>query len=156
MFVITEKIEELSVNSDLYAFLAVFGIFLLVFVLAVCIFFIVTNWKIFSKAGKPGWAAFIPFYNTYIMSDIAFGNLSYFIAVMVSGGISFIGGFLENSILSSIAGLASIVLYIVYCAKLSKAFGKGGGFTVGLVLMPLIFFPILAFGSAEYIGPQKN
>ncbi|HCD42334.1 MAG TPA: signal peptidase I [Lachnoclostridium sp.] len=128
--------------------------FLFVFLLVVCILLIVTNWKIFSKAGKPGWASLIPFYNIYIMSDIAFGNLSYFIAIMISWVVSFLGGFLEISILSSLAGLASFVLYIIYCVKISKAFGKSGGFAVGLVLLPLIFFPILGLGSAEYIGPQ--
>ncbi len=141
-------------NNDLYAVLAGFGIFLFVFLLVVCILLIVTNWKIFSKAGKPGWASLIPFYNIYIMSDIAFGNLSYFIAIMISWVVSFLGGFLEISILSGLAGLASFVLYIIYCVKISKAFGKSGGFAVGLVLLPLIFFPILGLGSAEYIGPQ--
>ncbi|WP_313154214.1 DUF5684 domain-containing protein [Lacrimispora sp.] len=143
-------------NNDLYAFLAGFGIFLFVFLLVACILLIVTNWKIFSKAGKPGWASLIPFYNIYIMSDIAFGNLSYFIAIMISWVVSFLGGFLEISILSSLAGLASFVLYIIYCVKISKAFGKSGGFAVGLVLLPLIFFPILGLGSAEYIGPQQK
>ncbi len=115
----------------------------------------VTNWKIFSKAGKPGWAALIPFYNTYIMSDIAFGNANYFIAIMALYVIIFIGRITGIGILSSLVSLASLALYIIYCIKISKAFGKSGGFTVGLVLLPLIFFPMLGFGSAEYIGPQK-
>jgi len=146
--------EELSMNNDLIAVLAGFGIFLFIFLLVVCILLIVSNWKIFSKAGKPGWASLIPFYNIYIMSDIAFENMNYFIAVMVSWVVSFLGGFLDISILSSLAGLASFVIYIIYCVKLSKAFGRSGGFAVGLVLLPLIFFPILGLGSAEYAGPQ--
>ncbi len=141
-------------NNDLIAVLAGFGIFLFIFLLVVCILLIVSNWKIFSKAGKPGWASLIPFYNIYIMSDIAFENMNYFIAVMVSWVVSFLGGFLDISILSSLAGLASFVIYIIYCVKLSKAFGRSGGFAVGLVLLPLIFFPILGLGSAEYAGPQ--
>ncbi|WP_312429060.1 DUF5684 domain-containing protein [Lacrimispora sp.] len=141
-------------NNDLYAVLAGFGIFIFVFLLVVCILLLVSNWKIFSKAGKPGWASLIPFYNLYIMSDIAFGNLSYFIAVLITGVVSFLGGFLDISILSSLAGLASFVIYIIYCVKLSKAFGRSGGFAAGLVLLPLIFFPILGLGSSEYVGPQ--
>lgn len=141
-------------NNDLFAVLAGFGIFLFIFFLVVCILLIVSNWKIFSKAGKPGWASLIPFYNIYIMSDIAFGNINYFIAVLLAWVVSFLGGFLDISILSSLAGLASFVIYIIYCVKLSKAFGRSGGFAVGLVLMPLIFFPILGLGSAEYVGPQ--
>ncbi|HBE84599.1 MAG TPA: signal peptidase I [Lachnoclostridium sp.] len=141
-------------NNDLFAVLAGFGIFLFIFLLVVCILLIVSNWKIFSKAGKPGWASLIPFYNIYIMSDIAFGNINYFIAVLLAWVVSFLGGFLDICILSSLAGLASFVIYIIYCVKLSKAFGRSGGFAVGLVLMPLIFFPILGLGSAEYVGPQ--
>ncbi len=141
-------------NNDLFAVLAGFGIFLFIFLLVVCILLIVSNWKIFSKAGKPGWASLIPFYNIYIMSDIAFGNINYFIAVLLAWVVSFLGGFLDISILSSLAGLASFVIYIIYCVKLSKAFGRSGGFAVGLVLMPLIFFPILGLGSAKYVGPQ--
>ena len=141
-------------NNDLFAVLAGFDIFLFIFLLVVCILLIVSNWKIFSKAGKPGWASLIPFYNIYIMSDIAFGNINYFIAVLLAWVVSFLGGFLDISILSSLAGLASFVIYIIYCVKLSKAFGRSGGFAVGLVLMPLIFFPILGLGSAEYVGPQ--
>lgn len=143
--------EELRVSANL-SYLALMG----VFGLAVFIFFIVTEWKIFSKADKPGWAALIPFYNIYVRSDIAFGNSSYFIVFMVLGVISFIGRISEIGSLRLLAGLAALVLYIIYCVKISKAFGKSGGFAVGLVLLPFIFFPILGFGDDKYIGPQKN
>lgn len=141
---------------NLYGYLAMFGIFLLVIVIAATILLLVTNWKIFSKAGKPGWGALIPFYNMYVMSDIAFGNASYFIGVMVLWLLSVFGRIFEIGFLRGFSGLGSLVLYVIYCIKISKAFGKSGGFTVGLVLLPLIFFPILAFGSAEYIGPQTS
>lgn len=140
---------------NLYRVFAVFGIILFIIVLAVLIFLLITNWRIFSKAGKPGWAALVPFYNAYIMSYIAFGNANYFIAIMFLWVMVFIGRITEIGILSSLVSLASLVLYIIYCTKISKAFGKSSGFTVGLVLLPLIFFPILGFGSAEYIGPQE-
>ncbi|GLB31685.1 hypothetical protein LAD12857_36080 [Lacrimispora amygdalina] len=140
---------------NLYRVFAVFGIILFIIVLAVLIFLLITNWRIFSKAGKPGWAALVPFYNAYIMSDIAFGNANYFIAIMFLWVMVFIGRITEIGILRSLVSLLSLVLYIIYCTKISKAFGKSSGFTVGLVLLPLIFFPILGFGSAEYIGPQK-
>ncbi|RFZ77565.1 hypothetical protein DS742_17780 [Lacrimispora amygdalina] len=147
---------------NLYRVFAVFGIILFIIVLAVLIFLLITNWRIFSKAGKPGWAALVPFYNAYIMSDIAFGNANYFIAIMFLWVMVFIGRITEIGILRSLVSSLSLVLYIIYyilyiiyCTKISKAFGKSSGFTVGLVLLPLIFFPILGFGSAEYIGPQK-
>ncbi len=142
--------------SNFYASLAAFGMILLVFLLAFIILLIAANWRIFSKAGKPGWAALIPIYNIYIMSDIAFGNLNYFIAVIGVWVVSIIGRFSGIGILGSLAALGLLVLYIVYCVKISKAFGKSGGFAVGLVLLSVIFFPILGFGSSEYIGPEKN
>ena len=141
---------------NLYHVSAVFGNIFLLFVLAFFIFLFVTNWGIFSKAGKPGWAILVPFYNAYIMSEIAFGNANYFIAVMFLWVIAYIGRVTGMEIISTLVRLASLVLCIIYCFKISKAFGKSGGFAVGLVLLPLIFFPILAFGNVEYIGPQKK
>ncbi len=142
--------------SDLYATLAVFGVFLLVLGLGIIAFFMVVNWRIFSKAGKPGWASLVPLYNIYVMSDIIFGNLNYFFAVLITWAVSLIGIFTEISLLSNLAGVASLILSIFYFIKLSKVFGKSGGFVVGTVLLPLIFLPILAFGKAEYIGPHNN
>ncbi|MDR7813848.1 DUF5684 domain-containing protein [Lacrimispora sp.] len=74
---------------------------------------------------------------------------------LLHGGVSFSGRFLEISILSNLAGLASLALHVVYSIKLAKAFEKSGGFTVGLVLLPPIFIPILGLGSSKYKGPQK-
>lgn len=68
--------------------------------------------------------------------------------------IGTVGRVTEMGILSTLVRLTSLVLWIIYRFKISKAFGKSGGFAVGLVLLPLIFFPILAFGNVEYIGPQ--
>lgn len=143
-------------DNNLYAVLAGFGVLLILFILVIAIVLIVANWQIFSKADKPGWGSLIPIYNLYIMSDIAFGNKNYFIANLILIVVSYIGGALEISFLSSLASLITFVLYIIYSVKLSKAFGKGGGFSVGMVLLPFIFLPILGFGSAKYIGPQSK
>lgn len=102
--------------------------------LAVSIFAIVCMWKIFAKAGKPGWAAIVPFYNLYILFEITWGN-----------GILFL--------LTLIPFVNAIIMLITY-VKLAKAFGKSGGFAVGLIFLPIIFLPMLAFGSAQYIGPN--
>lgn len=141
-------------DSSLYASLAAFGAFVFVLVIAIGILLIVANWKIFTKAGQPGWATLIPFYNVYVMSQIAFGSAMYFIALIVVWVVSFIGNISGIDFISSLASLAQLVLYIIYCAKISKAFQKSVGFTVGLVVLPVIFFPILGFDSSRYIGPQ--
>lgn len=145
-------------NDDLYAALATlaaFGMFLIVLIVAIGILLAVANWKIFKKAGKPGWASLIPFYNVYVMSEISFGSAIYFIGMAITWVLSFIGNISGILFLTSIAIIAQLVLFIIYCVKLSKAFQKGGGFAVGLIFLPVIFFPILGFDSSKYIGPQN-
>ncbi|GLB31689.1 hypothetical protein LAD12857_36120 [Lacrimispora amygdalina] len=142
-------------DSSFYAAFAAFGMIIILIGLAIFILLLAAEWKIFSKAGKPGWAALIPIYNIYVRSNVAFGNMVYFIAFLVIAVINFIGKTSEVGGLNSLGALCTLILHIVYCINISKAFGKSAGFTVGLILLPVIFFPILAFGRDEYIGPQK-
>ncbi len=106
---------------------------LIVFILAIAIFIIAAMWKVFTKAGQPGWAAIIPIYNIYIMTKIA-GKPGYW------------------TLLCLIPFLNIIFLIWLY-NMISKSFGKDEGFTAGLVLLGLIFWPILGFGAAKYLGP---
>lgn len=92
---------------------------------------LIANWKLFKKAGKPGWAALIPIYNTYVLFDIVYpGN-----------GIKF---------LFLLIPFYNIYVLIKLYIDLSKAFGKEPIFAVGLVFLNVIFTCILGFGSAEY------
>lgn len=99
--------------------------------LAFAVFMIAAMWKIFTKAGKPGWAILIPIYNVIIMLEI--------------GGKPWWWLFLVW-ILSPIFGIWMLNL-------ISLSFGKNAGFTIGMLLLPFIFIPILGFGSAKYNGP---
>ena len=98
--------------------------------IAIAIFMIITTWKIFSKAGEPGWAAIIPIYNAYVLLKIA-GKPGWWLLLFF-------------------IPLVNFVVAIIATLGLSERFGKGGGFAAGLILLPIIFFPILAFGSATY------
>lgn len=89
-------------------------------------------WKIFEKAGEPGWAALIPFYNTYLLFKISWGNGWNFLLMLIP--------------------IANIVIMIITMVKLAKAFGKDGGFAVGLIFLALIFMCILGFDKSEYVG----
>ncbi len=109
-------------------FLAIF------FILMVII--IISGWKLFSKAGKPGWASIIPIYNTVVLLEIV-GKPAWWVILMF---IPFVNGIVS--------------LYIAHL--LSKAFGKSAGFTIGLIVLPFIFLPILAFGNSQYIGNSIN
>ena len=109
----------------------------LVFVLVLVAFLIICQWKIFTKAGQPGWAVLIPFYNLYVYTQVIkrpkWWMLLYF-----------------SSIIPVVGGLVVLVISIIDTHRLSTSFGKGGGFTAGLIFLGIIFYPILAFGSAEY------
>lgn len=118
---------------DSQAILAAAGIYYVI-ILAVSIFMIVCLWKIFTKAGQPGWASIVPFYNYYVMFDIAWGNGILFLLMLIP--------------------IVNFVVLIILWVKLAKAFGHGGGFACGLIFLSIIFLPILAFGDSQYIGPQ--
>ena len=86
----------------------------------------VSQWKIYVKAGQPGWAALIPFYNIYILIKIIEKPMWWFLFIFVP-----------------------ILNFLPY-VQLGKKFGKGWGFGVGLILLSFVFFPILAFGDSVY------
>lgn len=102
--------------------------------LALIVLELVAIWKIFVKSGNAGWKMFIPFYNTYIMFKIAWGNGWFFLLMFIP--------------------LVNFVVMIMMYVKLAKAFGHGGGFAVGLIFLSIIFLPILAFEDNVYYGPQ--
>jgi len=107
-----------------------------IFWLAFMILMIAACWKIFTKAGQPGWAAIIPIYNWYILCKIV-GRPGWWVILLLIPFINFIIG-------------------IILCIDLAKSFGKGVGFGIGLILLGVIFFPILGFGSAQYLGPAAG
>lgn len=107
-----------------------------IFWLAFMILMIAACWKIFTKAGHPGWAAIIPIYNWYILCKIV-GRPGWWVILLLIPFINFIVG-------------------IILCIDLAKSFGKGVGFGIGLILLGVIFFPILGFGSAQYQGPSAG
>lgn len=112
--------------------LAAFGVGYIIIMLVVAAFFIACYWKIFTKAGQPGWASIIPFYNLYIMLMIV-GRPAWWIILFLIPCVN-------------------IVVMILFYLDLARVFGKSTGFGVGLILLSFIFIPILAFGDAEYVG----
>ncbi len=121
------------------------GLFLIImlFALAVCIYSIVVLWKVFQKAGKPGWAAIVPIYNLWVLTEITWGNGIWFLCYFAS-------------MIPVVGAIVVMVFGIITYIKLAKAFGKSGGFGVGLYFLNPIFMSILAFGKSEYIGVPDN
>ena len=108
----------------------------IIFGLLVALLLIVAMWKVFTKAGQPGWASIIPIYNLYVWCKIV-GRPWWWILLMLIPFVNFI-------------------VCIILCIDLAKSFGKGVGFGIGLALLGIIFFPILGFGSAQYQGPSAG
>jgi hypothetical protein len=112
---------------------AILSVFLLAFLLGfvlVLVLVIAGLWKVFTKAGQPGWAAIIPIYNLYILTQIA-GKEWWWLLLMF---IPIVG----------------LVVYIILCIGVAEKFGKGAGFGLGMAFLGFIFYPILGFGSAAY------
>ena len=99
----------------------------------VMLFLIASEWKIFTKAGKPGWAILIPIYNIIVFLQIV-GRPVWWIILLLIPVVNFI-------------------ILIILVNDLSKSFGKGVGYTLGLLFLGILFVPLLGFGSAEYVGP---
>jgi hypothetical protein len=106
-----------------------FVVYLLIIVL-----FIASLWKIFVKANQPGWAAIIPIYNIYVLTQIV-GRPAWWIVLFLIPCVN-------------------IVAAIMLALDLAKSFGKDIGFAIGMILLPIIFYPILGFGKAAYVGPS--
>jgi hypothetical protein len=106
------------------------GIFYILFLILMA----ASMWKVFTKAGKPGWAAIVPIYNIIVLLEIVGKPWWWLLLFFIP--------------------LVNFVIFIMLFNSLSKSFGKGVGFTVGLLFLGFIFIPILGFGSAEYVGPD--
>ena len=113
----------------------------LIIVLVIAILQIIAMWKLFTKAGEKGWKSIIPIYNLVTLFKIS-GLSPWLILVYLLGAIPIVGG------------IICLILLIYQANSLAKAFGKGTGFTVGLVLLAPIFYMILAFGDSKYTKPD--
>lgn len=107
----------------------VFG-FIMLINLAVALVVIIGMWKVFTKAGKPGWAAIIPIYNVIVLLEVV-GKPVWWIVLLL---IPFV----------------NIVISILLNLALAERFGKDGLYAVGLIFLPFIFLPMLGFGSSTY------
>jgi hypothetical protein len=88
-------------------------------------------WKVFSKAGKPGWAALVPLYNVIVLLRITGKPLGWLAMLLIPPVFAFLVGI-----------------------ALAGRFSKGVGFGLGLAFLGPVFFPVLGFGGASYLGPK--
>lgn len=117
--------------SDPGAFGAL-GVGYIIFMILIAVFIIACYWKLFVKAGQPGWAAIVPIYNIIVLLQIV-GKPVWWIILMFIPCVN-------------------IVIALLIYLDLARVFGKSTGFGIGLFLLGIVFLPILAFGDAEYQG----
>ena len=135
--------------------------FLPFIVLGLAILMVIAWCKLFAKAGLPWERVFVPAYGAYWQYKVAgvqwifWTNLVMGIVFSVLVSFSgFDGG--SAAILLLLYATVGIVLWCIYGVRLAQAYGKGGAFALGLILLPFIFVPILGFGQAVYTGPYRK
>jgi len=92
--------------------------------------FVAGMWKVFTKAGQPGWACLVPIYNMIVLLQIAGRPVWWFLLMFVP--------------------VVNFVVMIVISMDIAKNFGKGAGYGLGLALFGFVFFPVLGFSDAQY------
>ena len=127
LFLLFQSSENPQVPSALGAGL---GIGMMIVWLAVVLLMVASLWKVFVKAGEPGWAAIVPIYNLFVLLKIAGKPAWWFILMLIP--------------------IVNFIVLIVVCIALAEKFGKGAGFGVGLGLFGIIFYPILGFSDSQY------
>ncbi len=106
-------------------------LFMFLFIFAIAIFYIICMWKIYTKAGEPGWACLVPVYNYMVLAKMAGKEEWWGLVIALFPPIG-------------------IFLLFVVVLELAKKFGKSAAYGLGLIFLGFIFLPMLAFGDAEY------
>jgi uncharacterized membrane protein YoaK (UPF0700 family) len=109
---------------------------LIIPMIIIWVIMVIAHWKIYEKAGKPGWAAIIPIYNLIVLLEIVGKPVWWIILFLIP--------------------CVNIIFAIWVTNLLSKSFGQSEGFTVGLILLGVVFYPILGFGNYQYLGPSAK
>ena len=125
--------EATEMANDMMGMLLGMGMGIMIFALAIVLFMIICMWKVFTKAGKPGWAILVPIYNFIVLLQIAGKPWWWFFLMLIP--------------------LVNLIIIIIVYIEIAKAFGYGAGFAIGMLLLGIIFWPILAFGSSKYTDP---
>lgn len=156
-------------------FAIIFVLFFFVIGLGLIVLRLIGQWKVFEKAGKPGWAAIIPCYNNWVLFEISGVNPIFSLFYIGGNLLSLMGNFLsafakipENynyglgifSVILSLSSLALNITFVVFtviaCINLAKCFKKEGVYGLGLAFLGVIFFPLLGFEKNSEYEPIKK
>jgi hypothetical protein len=105
-------------------------------ILALAVVSLVGIWKVFTKAGQPGWACLIPIYNGIVIMRIAGRPVWWILLCLIP--------------------IVNLIVGIIVMLDIASSFGKGPGFGLGLAFLGFVFFPMLGFSDAQYVGPAAR
>ncbi|MCH2108678.1 MAG: DUF5684 domain-containing protein [Polyangiaceae bacterium] len=117
----------METNDNIY--LALSGLFYL----AIGLLMVAASWNIYTKAGQPGWASLVPFYNMIVLLKIVGRPMWWMLLLFLP--------------------LVNLVAILIISIDLAKSFGRGTGFGIGLFFFSFVFYPVLAWNQDEYQGP---
>jgi len=123
--------------EDLSRLLAPLAALLFILIgLAFTALWIAGAWKMFEKAGQPGWGILVPIYNLLLIVRIAGSPDWMFILLLIPG--------------------VNIVAHIFVSLELGKRFSRGAAFTIGLIFIPAVFYALIGFSSDQYTPPPSG
>ena len=131
MYAVLALQQEVEVNVGAIVATALLGALV---GFAIGLLSLIAMWRIFSRAGQPGWAAIIPIYNTLTLLRIVGRPGWWFLLFLVP--------------------FVNIVVVMMLCIDLARSFGKSDGYGLALFFLAPIFFPALGFSNARYVGPS--
>jgi hypothetical protein len=134
MFELSNDSLSITTTGLFYSILYSMRILLIKVAVLFMLLYIESSWLIYKKAGKQGWAAFVPIYNTIILLEIVNKPIIWFFYMMIP--------------------VVNIIYVIKLNVELAKKFGKDESFAVGLLLIPFVFYPILGFGEEKYLQAE--
>ena len=120
---------------------SIFGLLIFALAIPLLLLVIVSMWKVFEKAGEAGWKAIIPVYNSWVLAEIA-GKPGWWGLAGFLGVIPFVGW------------IGALIVQLIVSIELAKSFGKSPALGVLTMIIPIVGFPILAFGPAKYVGKK--
>lgn len=157
----TEAVNNDALNT-LFAALGAAAAVIVVIALVWVVLNIAATWRIFTKAGEGGWKSLIPIYNSYVLYDKVWSTVWFWVTLVLNAVVFYTqpqavaegASMTALQMVGAVCMVAGMVLYILLNYKTAKAFGKGIGYTLGLIFLQPIFLMMLGFGSAQYQGPQ--
>ena len=133
--------------SPFFGFIWIIVLFLLLLLSVFILILVISRWKIFKKAGYEGWESFIPFYCSWILVKIS--GLEWWFFLVANA--TFFAGVISAGILAPLGGIATFIGFYFINYNLAIKFDKDPvGFGLGLTFLPIVFYPILAFGKSTY------